>query len=154
MLTGNDLHIGNLLPGSPISMTLKQSGISKIVMTLPDGSDISVPIKKQGTGIIHFSTNKTNQAGFYKLYIKGKRRTDVGFAVNPPPEESDLRRINLRKIPRFIVLTHKAGSRKTIGKNAKVLQTGFELGMPFLWVLLLLSLVEALFANIPIRKGT
>jgi hypothetical protein len=152
MVTGNDLRIGSIKPGTPISMSLNGKNIEKIFVTLPDNKKMELPLKSENSGIVHFSTRETQQSGFYKIDLIGKKSQTAGFAVNPPPEESKLKRLSIRSIPRFITLTHKPGARKTVGDKVNFLRNGFEMGRHLLWLLLLLALAETIFANIKPQK--
>jgi hypothetical protein len=133
-------------------MSLNGKNIEKIFVTLPDNKKMELPLKSENSGIVHFSTRETQQSGFYKIDLIGKKSQTAGFAVNPPPEESKLKRLSIRSIPRFITLTHKPGARKTVGDKVNFLRNGFEMGRHLLWLLLLLALAETIFANIKPQK--
>ena len=109
MITASDVNIGSIRPGMPVSATISAEANDKIVLKLPDGSEKAVSTQVAAQGLIHFTTRDTDQAGYYEIRTGGGKNLVTAFAVNPPPEESRLERINLRKIPRFIPLTHEAG---------------------------------------------
>ena len=152
MLTSNDLNIGSLRPGMPVSMNLRNDGIKQIKLIQPDKKSVDLPINNRGGGMIHFSTQQTKAKGFYKLELLGKRDRESGFCVNSPASESNLKRINIRKIPRFVSLTHKVGSRKSVKDKVNLLKNGRDYGRFLLWLLLILIMIETWFANIPVRK--
>lgn len=145
MVTSQDLNIGPMRPGMPISATLSSKQSDKIVMRLPDGKEKSLSTTQTATGLIHFSSRETDQVGFYELRAGSKTLT--AFAVNPPAEESQLRRINMRKIPRFIPLNTEVGKGKTVKEKVSILRNGYDFSRPAIWLLLFVMLAECWFSN-------
>jgi hypothetical protein len=143
MVTAQDLNIGSVRPGMPIAATLNHGG--KIIMTLPDGNQIAVESNQANGGLMHFSSRETDQLGYYQL--ANQNRVITGFAVNPPAEESRLKRMNMRQIPRFIPLKAEVGRGPGVKEKVSLLRDGYDLGRPALWLLLLVMLGECWFAN-------
>jgi len=152
MITASDVNIGSIRPGMPVSATISAEANDKIVLKLPDGSEKAVSTQVAAQGLIHFTTRDTDQAGYYEIRTGGGKNLVTAFAVNPPPEESRLERINLRKIPRFIPLTHEAGRGPGVKEKVSRLRDGYDLGGAALLVLALLALFESWAANLPAAK--
>lgn len=152
MITASDVNIGSIRPGMPVSATISAEANDKIVLKLPDGSEKAVSTQVAAQGLIHFTTRDTDQAGYYEIRTGGGKNLVTAFAVNPPPEESRLDRINLRKIPRFIPLTHEAGRGPGVKEKVSRLRDGYDLGGAALLVLALLALFESWAANLPAAK--
>jgi hypothetical protein len=114
-------------------------------MTLPDGNQIAVESNQANGGLMHFSSRETDQLGYYQL--ANQNRVITGFAVNPPAEESRLKRMNMRQIPRFIPLKAEVGRGPGVKEKVSLLRDGYDLGRPALWLLLLVMLGECWFAN-------
>ena len=138
----------SILPGTPVSMVVQEEKLQKVTLTPPQGPAFDLPIRPEGEGMLHFSTTRTDQLGFYQLVLQGKAhsRTEA-FAVNPSPAESDLSRIELRKIPRFIPLSHQVGSARSLGEKVQEVREGREVAGGLLWLLLLIALAETILAN-------
>ncbi len=147
MITSSDLSIGNVRPGMPVSATISAAAKDKITLKLPDGSEKTVTTQSSAAGLLHFSTRDTDLAGYYELLNGG--RIITAFAVNPPPEESRLDRINLRRIPRFIPLAHDPGRGPTVREKVSLLRDGYDLSGAALLMLVLLAMLEGWFANRP-----
>jgi len=152
MITASDVNIGSIRPGMPVSATISAEANDKIVLKLPDGSEKAASTQVAAQGLIHFTTRDTDQAGYYEIRTGGGKKLVTAFAVNPPPEESRLDRINLRKIPRFIPLTHEAGRGPGVKEKVSRLRDGYDLGGAALLVLALLALCESWAANLPAAK--
>jgi len=139
-----------LFPGSPVRLTLREEGLQKVRLTHPDGKAEEIPIRREGPGLIQLSTTNTEQVGFYRLDIEWKDRTAVeGFAVNSPPDESDLERFPVTRIPRFVSLQARQGRRENFGEKVTMVREGREAALPLLWILLAAALVETILANRP-----
>ncbi|MBR4329710.1 MAG: hypothetical protein IKP71_07635, partial [Candidatus Riflebacteria bacterium] len=150
MVTANDLTINGARPGMPISATLNAGADDKVILKHPDGKQEQIDNLTAAKGILHFTTRNTDLPGYYELIV-GKKLVSA-FAVNPPPEESYLARMNLRKIPRFIPLEQEVGKGKSVKEKVTILRDGYDLSGLAIWLLLLLALVEGFFANKPIEK--
>ncbi|MBQ3644901.1 MAG: BatA and WFA domain-containing protein [Candidatus Riflebacteria bacterium] len=150
MVTANDLTINGARPGMPISATITANKEEKVILKHPDGKQESIDNLTAGKGIIHFTTRNTELPGYYELIVGNKLIS--AFAVNPPPEESYLARINLRKIPRFIPLEQEVGKGKTVKEKVTILRDGYDMSGLAIWLLIILALVESFFANKPIEK--
>ncbi len=152
MITSGDLSIGNVRPGMPVSATISAAAGDKITLKLPDGSEKTVTTQSSAPGLLHFSTRDTDLAGYYEMQSNG--RIISAFAVNPPPEESRLDRINLRRIPRFIPLAHDPGRGPTVREKVSLLRDGYDLSGAALLALVLLAMLEGWFANRPSSQRT
>jgi len=152
MITASDVNIGSIRPGMPVSATISAEPNDKIVLKLPDSSEKAASTQVAAQGLIHFTTRDTDQAGYYEISTGGGKKLVTAFAVNPPPEESRLDRINLRKIPRFIPLTHEVGRGPGVKEKVSRLRDGYDLGGAALLVLALLALFESWAANLPAGK--
>lgn len=149
MITAGDLSIGTIRPGMPVSATISAEANDKIVLKLPDGSEKTVSTQAAAQGLIHFTTRDTDLAGYYEIRSAGGRNMVGAFAVNPPPEESRLDRINLRKIPRFIPLAYDPGRGPTVKEKVSLLRDGYDLSAAALLLLVLLAVLESWAANRP-----
>ena len=150
MVTANDLTINGARPGMPISATLNASADDKVILKHPDGKQEKIDNLTAAKGILHFTTRNTDLPGYYELIVGNKLVS--AFAVNPPPEESYLARINLRKIPRFIPLEQEVGKGKSVKEKVTILRDGYDMSGLAIWLLIILALVEGFFANKPIEK--
>lgn len=150
MITSNDVTINGARPGMPISAIITASDNDSVVMKHPDGTKESITGLTSTKGALHFTTRNTEQPGYYEISV-GQRLVSA-FAVNPPAEESNLTRINLRKIPRFIPLEQKVGNGKSVKEKVALLRDGYDLSNAAIWLLILLALAECFFANKPIEK--
>ena len=144
MVTSQELEIGNVKPGMPISATINNKNTQKISMLLPDQQEIAINTSETSSGLTHFSSRDTSQNGYY--LIKAGNQILTGFAVNPPASESNLKRINLRKIPRFISMNVDT-SKATVKEKVSLLREGYDLSRTALWLLLAILLTECWFAN-------
>jgi len=151
MITSGDLSIGNVRPGMPVAATISAEGNDKITLKLPDGSEKTVSTQSAAQGLIHFTSRDTDLTGYYELR-NGKRLLGA-FAVNSPPEESRLDRINLRRIPRFIALAYDPGRGPTVKEKVSLLRDGYDLGGAAMLLLVLLALFENWLANRPATKN-
>ncbi|MFZ2956492.1 MAG: BatA and WFA domain-containing protein [Candidatus Ozemobacteraceae bacterium] len=150
LISRGGLPVDSFRPGSPVSLLVREEGLKKITLTPPDGRPRDLPIRREGPGLITVSTTDTDQAGFYRLDCEWSDHLwKQGFAVNPPPEESDLERLPTSAIPRFITLKHRAGSGEKLGEKITLVREGWEVGLPFLWAVFILALGEVFFANRP-----
>lgn len=145
MVTARDLNLGSVRPGMPVAATLNRTQAKKITMRLPDQKEVSVSTSENGSGLLHFTSRETDQPGYYQLFADDQLIT--AFAVNPPPEESRLDRINLREVPRFIPLKTEVGKGHGVKEKVSVLRDGYDLGRLALWLLILVMLAECWFAN-------
>lgn len=153
MITANDVAIGTIRPGMPVSATISAESAEKIVLKMPDKQEKAVPTQAGAQGLIHFTTRDTDLAGYYEIRAGGGSKLISAFAVNPPPEESRLDRINLRRIPRFIPLAHDPGRGRSVKEKVSLLRDGYDLGGAALLALLLLAVIESWAANLPaVRK--
>jgi hypothetical protein len=151
MVSGDGLSRKSLLPGTPFSMMIHGENVTRAELISPDGFTNDLPIRKEGENLVHFSTTSTEQLGIYRIRIHGDAETRIiAFTVNPPPVESDLTKIPVSQVPRFISIDHKAGSEVSLGEKVMVTRQGRELATFFLWLLLILLVVETVAANIPI----
>ncbi|MDD3147779.1 MAG: VWA domain-containing protein, partial [Candidatus Riflebacteria bacterium] len=149
MITAGDLSIGTIRPGMPVSATISAEANDKIVLKMPDGAEKSVSTQSSAQGLIHFTTRDTDLSGYYEIRNAGGKKLVGAFAVNPPPEESRLDRINLRKIPRFIPLAHDPGRGPSVKEKVSLLRDGYDLGAAALLLLVLLAVIESWAANRP-----
>mgnify|MGYP003291151138 CR=1 FL=1 len=150
MITANDLAISGARPGMPVSITINAGADDKVLLKRPDGSEETLTGLTAARGVVQFTTRNTEQAGYYELIVGNKLIS--AFAVNSPADESNLTRINLRKIPRFIPLQQEVGKGKTIKEKVSLLREGYDLSGAAIWLLILLALAEGFFANKPIEK--
>jgi len=154
MLKKQGLNSDSILPGTPVSILLQEEGLKKVELTPPHGPAQELPIRKEGEGLIHFSTVLTDQPGFYKLSIERSSGIQTeAFTVNPPPEESDLDRMEIRKVPRFIAIKHTPGGTQTLGDKVALVREGSEMGISLLWILLIAAFLETLVANLSTEVG-
>ncbi|MBF0499088.1 MAG: BatA domain-containing protein [Candidatus Riflebacteria bacterium] len=154
LISRGGLPADSYLPGSPISMMLREEGLKKVTLTLPDGHLRDMPIRHEGPGLITVSTTDTDQAGFYQLVCEWSDHIwKQGFAVNPPAEESDMERMPTSEIPRFITLKQRPGIGEKLGEKVTLVREGREVGVPLLWALFILAFSEFLFANRPSSRA-
>lgn len=150
MIGRGGLARDDLQPGSPVSMLLREEGLTKVTLHGPDGKSRDLPIRREGPGMINVSTTETEDVGFYRIVCEWKDRSQkVGFAVNPPADESDLERFPTSRIPRFITLKAKPGAGEKLGEKVVLVREGREVGMHLLWALLLIAFGELFLANRP-----
>lgn len=155
MMSSHGLETQSVKPGTPVSMLASEEGLQKVVLTDPTGGESELSIRKEGEGLIHFSTIATNKLGFHHLKLLGKDGTKVtAFTVNTDPDESDLERIDVKSIPRFILLDHKVGSKTSLSEKVIIAKEGREVGLHLLWLLLLIALIESIIANVPSDTST
>ncbi|MBF0546868.1 MAG: BatA and WFA domain-containing protein [Candidatus Riflebacteria bacterium] len=150
MISRGGLSYDSITPQTPINFLLREEGLQKVTLENPDGEKIDLPTRKEGSGLIMVSTAETEKVGFYKITATWKDKTWVSaFSVNSPPEESDLERFPISKIPRFIPIHQKPGTEGKLGDKITLVREGREMGIPFLWALLLITFLETLLANKP-----
>ena len=152
MITANELAIGSIRPGMPVSATVTSEDARDMQLTQPDGNKLKLAAQTGAQGLVHFTTRDTDQTGYYKILSDGGKRTLSAFAVNPPAEESQLARINLRRIPRFIPLAHEPGRGSSVKEKVSLLRDGYDLSGAALLALLLLAVIESWFANLPTAR--
>ena len=151
MVTANDLTINGARPGMPITATINATDSNnKVVLKKPDGTSENIDGLTLTKGLLHFTTRNTDLSGYYELIVGNNILS--AFAVNPPPEESRLTRINLRKIPRFIPLKQEVGKGKSVREKVTILRDGYDLSGLAIWLLIILALIEGFIANKPILK--
>jgi len=152
MITANELAIGSIRPGMPVSATITSDDARDMQLKQPDGTLLKIAVQTGAQGLVHFTSRDTDQTGYYQILSDGGKRTLSAFAVNPPPEESKLERINLRRIPRFIPLAHEPGSGRSVKEKVSLLRDGYDLSGAALLTLLLLAVLESWFANLPTAR--
>lgn len=152
MITANELAIGTIRPGMPVSATVTGEEARDLMLKQPDGTQLKLSVQTATQGLVHFNTRDTNQTGYYQILAEGGKRILSAFAVNSPPEESRLARINLRRIPRFIPLAHEPGRGRSVQEKVSLLRDGYDLSGAALLALLLLALIESWFANLPTAR--
>jgi hypothetical protein len=153
MITGNELNFAVIRPGMPVSATFDAQEARQITLQTPDGQSKNIVVQQAAQGLVHFTTRDTEQPGYHEISVTNGQKKVIGaFAVNPPADESRLERMNLRQIPRFIPLTSESGRGATVGEKVSRLRDGYDLGMAALLALLILSVAESWFANLPDKK--
>jgi len=152
MITANELAIGSIRPGMPVSATITSDDARDMQLKQPDGTLLKIAVQTGAQGLVHFTSRDTDQTGYYQILSDGGKRTLSAFAVNPPPEESKLERINLRRIPRFIPLAHEPGSGRSVKEKVSLLRDGYDISGAALLTLLLLAVLESWFANLPTAR--
>lgn len=149
MITANELAIGTIRPGMPVSATITGEDARELMLKMPDNNRIKISVQTSAQGLVHLNTRDTEQNGYYEILADSGNRILSAFAVNPPSEESRLERINLRRIPRFIPLTHEAGRGSSVKEKVSLLRDGYDLSGVAMLALLLLAVIESWFANLP-----
>ncbi len=152
MITANELAIGSIRPGMPVSATITSEDARDMQLKQPDGTLLKLAVQTGVQGLVHFTSRDTDQTGYYQILSDGGKRTLSAFAVNPPPEESKLDRINLRRIPRFIPIAHEPGRGRSVKEKVSLLRDGYDLSGAALLTLLLLAVIESWFANLPTAR--
>lgn len=152
MITANELAIGTIRPGMPVSATITSEEARDMALIMPDGNQVKLNVQAGTQGLVHFSTRDTDQSGYYEIRAEGGKRLLSAFAVNPPAEESQLERINLRRIPRFIPLAHEAGRGQSVKEKVSLLRDGYDLSGAAMLALLFLAIIESWFANLPTAR--
>jgi hypothetical protein len=152
MVTANELNLGSPKPGMPVSATISRDEKSKLTLFTPSRREVKIETTQTGKGLFHFSSRDTNETGYYEL--RADNRIVSGFAVNPPARESNLKRIAINKIPRFITLKSENKKGQTVKEKVSLLRDGYDLSRPALWLLLLIMIVECWFANIKTKIRT
>lgn len=145
MVTQSEVDFGEVRPSATVSATISARNIESLALKLPDGSTRTIDTNVAGQGMIHFNTRETSLGGYYEILADNKPIS--AFVVNPPSDESNLTRIQMRDVPRFIPLRHDPSRGHTLKSEVSRLRTGYELGGVALLLLLLLALVESWFAN-------
>ncbi len=150
MITANDILINNIKPGMPISITVsnKEDGLK---LKNPNNENIELNIQKGSGDTNHIIIRETDMGGYYSLTNKNSH-TITAFAINPPAEESDLTRINIRNIPRFIPIK-ESSQKMDIKSSVTALRDGYDLSQILLITLVILALLETYMANKPMKKG-
>ncbi len=152
MITANELAIGTIRPGMPVSATVTGEDARDLMLKQPDGTQLKLTVQTAAQGLVHFNSRDTDQTGYYQILADGGKRILSAFAVNSPPEESKLARINLRRIPRFIPLAHEPGRGSSVKEKVSLLRDGYDLSGAALLALLLLAVIESWFANLPTAR--
>lgn len=157
MITGNDLAIGSIRPGMPVSATINAGSSDKITLKMPNNAEKAISTQAGAQGLINFTTRDTDQTGYYEIRTNeikanGDKNLISAFAVNPPADESRLDRINLRRIPRFIPLAHDPGRGRSVKEKVSLLRDGYDLSGAALLALLLLAVIESWLANLPATR--
>lgn len=154
LITGNDLALGVIRPGMPVSATINAEEAAQITLRQPDGGEKKINTQTGGQGLVHFTSRETEQTGYYEIRTDNNRKILTAFVVNPPPEESKLARINLRRIPRFIPITNDSGKGRSVKEKVTRLRDGYDLSGMAMLALLILAIFESWFANLPATKRT
>jgi hypothetical protein len=149
MITANELALGTVRPGMPVSATVTGDEARDLLLAQPDGKQQKLAAQTGAKGMVHFTTRDTEQNGYYQILSDGGKHILSAFAVNPPPEESRLDRINLRRIPRFIPLAHEPGRGRSVKEKVSLLRDGYDLSGAAMLALLILAVIESWFANLP-----
>lgn len=149
MITSKDISINNAKPGIPISISVYNSD-AKLFLNTPDQQVLPLDLHKSSSIASHIIVRETELGGYYSIGAQGAEPI-AAFAVNPPPEESNLTRINIRNIPRFITIKETSSS-DSIKSSVANLRDGYDLSLITLVTLILLALVENYLANLPIKK--
>jgi hypothetical protein len=155
MISKQGMMQETVLPGMPVSFSIKEQGLKKIQLTFPSGKISDISFKNEGGGFAHFSTTETDEAGYYQLLIhkEGQPRKEA-FAVNFPAAEGNLERLDAGKAKGFITIQQKPGARESLGEKIAVVREGRDFSTGLLWALLLLALAETVLANIPFHRTT
>jgi hypothetical protein len=146
-LVGEARQTTALTPGAPKRFLFPAAqGPVSVEVTDPTGRTTRVNAEA-GTGELLFPD--TYEVGVYRYQTSGPSPESGCFAVNPQPEESDLRRIELealaRRFPQFAF--HLANSPADLDKVMARLHQPYQLGSLFFWALLLVAVAEGLLAN-------
>jgi hypothetical protein len=146
-LVGEARQTAALTPGVPKRFLFPTTqGPVSVEVTDPTGRTTRV---NDETGTRELVFPDTYQVGVYRYQTTGPSPESGCFAVNPQPEESDLRRIEVaalaQRFPQFAF--HLANSPAELDKVMARLHQPYQLGTFFFWALLLVAAVEGLLAN-------
>ena len=146
-LVGEARQTTALAPGVPKRFLFPAAqGPVSVEVTDPTGRTTRVS-DEAGTGELLFAD--TYQVGVYRYQTSGPSPESGYFAVNPQPEESDLRRTEVealsKSFPQFAF--HFAASPDELDKVMARLHQPYQLGTFFFWALLAVAAVEGLLSN-------
>lgn len=146
-LVGEARQIAPLRPGVPKRfVTPAAGGPVSLEVTDPTGRTTRVG-REAGTGELLY--RDTYQVGVYRYRTTGPPPESGHFAVNPEPEESDLRRIDLQplrgRFPQFDL--HLANTPTELSTVMARLRQPHQLGAVFFWLLLMVAATEGVLAN-------
>ncbi|APW63975.1 BatA domain-containing protein [Paludisphaera borealis] len=138
----------NIRVGQPYDQSFDPSaaGASATVLT-PRGQSLPAKLKAAG-GVSQLHFVETDASGAYEVKIGPPLATEVAFAANPDPAESDLAKLEraslAERLPgwNFIHLTNW----RELAQNAASVGRRGELHRPLLYGVLLLLLVESITA--------
>lgn len=147
-VTSGDLLLADPKPGYAISLSAHCNQGDKFSLKTPDNKIINLEHEKLSDDLAQLYITETDKTGFYEL-LQNEKRLSV-FAVNPEPSESDLERIRIKDIPRFLVFNTESASQSR--KDAQKIRQGWDLTPLCMLLLILLVAAESWFANLPADK--
>jgi hypothetical protein len=121
-------------PGGPASTTISQTNAA-VVCQDPSGKTLSVTLDRTTGSVV---IDRVAGSGFYRLYAAGDQMASL--AVNPHPDESDLRSIDPRELESKRQREVSVLGGATSGSGISTIEQGREL-WPFLVVLALICLL-------------
>ena len=151
MVTANEITINNMRAGMAVSENIPYTSSEEIIMKMPNGENGRLSKIVVNDNLININSKDTEQAGYYEIIANNK--TITAFAVNPSPEESNLKRIPVKEIPRFTVMSNEIDN-SNVKEKINALKSGYDLSMLFMILLIITALLEHWLANIPTEKRT
>lgn len=124
------------------------------VIKAPDGKPVPVRSAVVEGETVTYAEGLTTP-GIYTLGGGGKPEESPALAVNMPRPESDLTPLKAEDIPAILGVTtvQVANNKEELFRKLEEFRVGKTLGEPFLWLALLIALIESFYANWLTRKG-
>ena len=121
----------------------------------PEGKPVSLQTTVVDGETVSYAEGLT-APGIYTLSRSGGTGDVPALAVNLSRGESDLTPVKAEEVPSILGLktVHVATGKEELLKKIEDLRVGKTLGELLLWLVLLVALLESLYSNILMRKGS
>jgi len=145
-LVGEARQIAPLRPGVP-KRFITPAAEGRVSVDVTDPTGRTTEVAPTATGELIY--RDTYRPGIYRYSTSGPPPETGYFAVNPEPEESELRRIDpqalAERFPRYDL--RLAASPEELKAVMTRLHQPYQLGAVFFWLLLVVAAVEGVLAN-------
>lgn len=121
----------------------------------PDGKPVSIRSAVVEGETLSFAEGLTTP-GLYRLNRPGGEGDAPALAINMPRGESDLTPVKPEDVPAILGVktVQLATGKEELLKKIEDFRVGKTLGEPLLWLALLVALLESLYSNYLMRKGS
>ena len=123
-------------------------------MTDPDGKAVQIRSMTEG-GKAALIAADLKKPGIYRFAVSADTKAQPAFAVNLPRKESDLTPISEEEIKSLVGIEalHIATDLSSFAKKTQESRVGKTYGEQLLWLVLLLLVIEFIYANKLARRG-